>query len=80
MTFDARALRDAFGSFLTGVTVVTTHNAEGAPIGFTANSFTSVSLDPPLLLVCLSKTSRNYAVLSEARGFAVNNLAPLGIF
>lgn len=75
MTFDARALRDAFGSFLTGVTVVTTHNADGAPIGFTANSFTSVSLDPPLLLVCLAKTSRNYATLTEAKGFGVNILA-----
>lgn len=75
MTLDARALRDAFGSFLTGVTVVTTHNAAGAPIGFTANSFTSVSLDPPLLLVCLAKTSRNYAVLTEARGFGVNILS-----
>ena len=75
MTSDARGLRDAFGSFLTGVTVVTTHNAEGAPIGFTANSFTSVSLDPPLLLVCLAKTSRNYAALTEASGFAVNILA-----
>jgi flavin reductase (DIM6/NTAB) family NADH-FMN oxidoreductase RutF len=75
MTFDARALRDAFGSFLTGVTVVTTHNADGAPIGFTANSFTSVSLDPPLLLVCLAKTSRNYSVLTEAKGFGVNILA-----
>ena len=75
MTFDARALRDAFGAFLTGVTVVTTHNEEGAPIGFTANSFTSVSLDPPLLLVCLAKTSRNYAVLTEAKGFGVNILS-----
>ena len=75
MTFDARALRDPFGAFLTGVTVVTTHNAEGAPIGFTANSFTSVSLDPPLLLVCLAKTSRNYATLTEAKGFGVNILA-----
>lgn len=75
MTFDARALRDAFGAFLTGVTVVTTHDAEGAPIGFTANSFTSVSLDPPLLLVCLAKTSRNYATLTEAKGFGVNILA-----
>lgn len=75
MTLDPRALRDAFGAFLTGVTVVTTHNAEGAPIGFTANSFTSVSLDPPLLLVCLAKTSRNYAVLTEAKGFGVNILA-----
>ena len=75
MTFDARALRDAFGAFLTGVTVVTTHNADGAPIGFTANSFTSVSLDPPLLLVCLAKTSRNYTTLTGARGFAINILA-----
>ena len=50
---DPRALRDAFGAFLTGVTVVTTHYDTGSPIGFTANSFTRVSLDPPLLLVCL---------------------------
>jgi flavin reductase (DIM6/NTAB) family NADH-FMN oxidoreductase RutF len=75
MTFDARALRDAFGAFLTGVTVVTTFNEDGAPIGFTANSFTSVSLDPPLLLVCLAKTSRNYAALTSARGFGINILA-----
>lgn len=75
MTSDARALRDAFGAFLTGVTVVTTVDDAGAPIGFTANSFTSVSLDPPLLLVCLAKTSRNYAALTSARGFAVNILS-----
>jgi flavin-dependent trigonelline monooxygenase, reductase component len=75
MTFDARALRDAFGAFLTGVTVVTTYNEDGAPIGFTANSFTSVSLDPPLLLVCLAKTSRNHATLTGAEGFAINILA-----
>lgn len=75
MAFDARALRDAFGAFLTGVTVVTTVDAEGSPIGFTANSFTSVSLDPPLLLVCLAKTSRNYVTLTGARGFGVNILA-----
>ncbi|NLS00060.1 flavin reductase [Rhizobium sp. P38BS-XIX] len=72
---EARALRDAFGAFLTGVTVVTTMNEAGAPIGFTANSFTSVSLDPPLLLVCLAKTSRNYQTLTTARGFAVNILS-----
>lgn len=75
MTLDPRALRDAFGAFLTGVTVVTTRNAEGAPIGFTANSFTSVSLDPPLLLVCLAKTSRNYETLTTAKIFGVNILA-----
>lgn len=72
---DPRVLRDAFGAFLTGVTVVTTLDANGAPIGFTANSFTSVSLDPPLLLVCLAKTSRNYQTLMTTRGFAVNILS-----
>lgn len=75
MTFDPRTLRDAFGAFLTGVTVVTAFNNDGAPIGFTANSFTSVSLDPPLLLVCLAKTSRNYAALTGANGFGVNILS-----
>ncbi len=72
---DPRALRNAFGAFLTGVTVVTTLDAKGAPIGFTANSFTSVSLDPPLLLICLAKRSYNYTTLTEAPGFAVNILA-----
>jgi flavin-dependent trigonelline monooxygenase, reductase component len=75
MILEARSLRDAFGAFLTGVTVVTTLNDDGAPIGFTANSFTSVSLDPPLLLVCLAKTSRNYQLLMDAKGFAVNVLS-----
>lgn len=75
MTFDPRALRDAFGAFLTGVTVVTAFNEDEAPIGFTANSFTSVSLDPPLLLVCLAKRSRNYAALTSAVGFGVNILS-----
>lgn len=72
---DIRALRTAFGTFMTGVTVVTSLDGDGAPIGFTANSFTSVSLDPPLLLVCLAKTSRSYAALLAADGFAVNILA-----
>ena len=74
-SFDPRALRDAFGAFANGVTVVTSGPAEGGPIGFTANSFASVSLDPPLLLVCLAKTSRNYALMTGAAGFAVNILA-----
>ena len=72
---DPRALRNAFGSFLTGVTVVTANDVEGRPIGFTANSFTSVSLDPALLLVCLAKRSSNFATLTSAKGFAVNILA-----
>ncbi len=72
---DTRALRDAFGSFLTGVTVVTAHNDLGQPVGFTANSFTSVSLDPPLVLVCLANTSRNFETFTKASGFAVNILS-----
>lgn len=73
--FDPRALRDAFGAFPTGVTVVTTNDAIGRPVGFTANSFTSVSLDPPLLLVCLARTSRNYATMTGAERFAINILS-----
>ncbi len=72
---DPRALRDAFGCFMTGVTVVTTMDAAGNPIGFTANSFSSVSLDPPLLLVSIANSSRNLPVFLAAQGFAVNVLA-----
>lgn len=70
-----RALRDAFGTFMTGVTVVTTRDAEGRPLGFTANSFSSVSLDPPLLLVSMARASQNYAAFAAARGFAINVLS-----
>ncbi len=70
-----RALRDAFGCFMTGVTVVTTVDADGKPLGFTANSFSSVSLDPPLLLVSIANTSRSHGAFVNARGFAVNILA-----
>ena len=74
-TFDPRSLRSAFGSFMTGVTVVTTIDAAGEPRGFTANSFTSVSLDPPLLLICIAKTASSCPTFSAAPGFAVNILA-----
>lgn len=69
------SLREAFGAFATGVTVVTCRDTAGQPIGFTANSFTSVSLEPPLLLVCLAKTSTNLESFSQASSFAVNVLA-----
>jgi flavin reductase (DIM6/NTAB) family NADH-FMN oxidoreductase RutF len=72
---DPRALRDAFGCFMTGVTVVTTIDANGTPQGFTANSFSSVSLDPPLLLVSLANSSRNLDSFAKGAGFAVNILA-----
>jgi len=72
---DPRGLRDAFGSFMTGVTVVTTTNEDGTPVGFTANSFSSVSLDPPLLLVCPAKSLTCYQSFQESGRFAVNILS-----
>ena len=71
---DPRTLRDALGCFATGVTVVTARTADGAPIGLTANSFTSVSLDPPLLLVCIANSAGSAQALREAETFAVNVL------
>jgi len=73
--FDIRALRDAFGTFMTGVTVVTSTDNHDKPLGFTANSFSSVSLAPPLLLVCVAKSTGSYAHLCQAHHFAVNILA-----
>jgi flavin reductase (DIM6/NTAB) family NADH-FMN oxidoreductase RutF len=75
MIHDPKALRHAFGAFATGVTVITTRQPDGTPRGFTANSFTSVSLDPPLLLVCLAKTAHSAEVFATAPHFAVNILA-----
>ena len=71
---DARTLRDALGCFGTGVTVVTTIDAAGRPIGLTANSFTSVSLDPPLLLVCIARNAGSAPAFEAASDFAVNVL------
>jgi flavin reductase (DIM6/NTAB) family NADH-FMN oxidoreductase RutF len=71
---DPRTLRDALGCFATGVTVVTCLKPDGAPTGLTVNSFTSVSLDPPLLLVCLAKPAASAEALIEASHFAVNVL------
>jgi flavin reductase (DIM6/NTAB) family NADH-FMN oxidoreductase RutF len=67
-------LRDALGCFGTGVTIVTTLDKENGPVGLTANSFTSVSLDPELLLVCLSRASRSTPHFLDADAFAVNVL------
>ena len=75
MSLDPRELRNAFGSFMTGVTVITTVDGEGRPTGFTANSFTSVSLEPPLLMVCLGKTAICYEQFMQTDRFAVNILS-----
>ena len=71
---DPRTLRDALGCFATGVTVVTCFDADGCPFGITANSFTSVSLDPPLLLVNVHKCAATAPALTAASHFAVNVL------
>ncbi|WP_137870967.1 flavin reductase [Sphingopyxis sp. 2PD] len=71
---DPRTLRDAMGCFATGVTIVTALDADEAPVGLTANSFTSVSLDPPLLLVCIANSAGTAPSLREAGHFGVNVL------
>lgn len=71
---DSRTLRDALGCFGTGVTVVTTLDRDDDPVGLTANSFTSVSLDPELLLVCLNKKSATLPWFKRAEAFSVNVL------
>lgn len=69
----ARDLRDALGRFTTGVTVVTVDSAQG-PVAITANSFASVSLDPPLVLWSPSRTSNRYRFFAEATHFAIHVL------
>ena len=68
-----RALRDAFGRFATGVTLITTTTAEG-PLGFVANSFSSVSLDPALVLWSPARASRRFAAFAGAERFAIHVL------
>ncbi|MEM6639812.1 MAG: flavin reductase family protein [Pseudomonadota bacterium] len=74
-TNDQRALRNALGTFATGVTVVTTVDDGGQHWGFTANSFTSVSLDPPLVLFCLTHQAESMPAFAHASSFIVNVLA-----
>lgn len=71
---NSRALRDAFGRFATGVTVVTTRGATG-PVGITVNSFSSVSLDPALVLWAPDRGSRRFAEFADARHYAIHVLS-----
>jgi flavin reductase (DIM6/NTAB) family NADH-FMN oxidoreductase RutF len=73
--FDARELRQVLGSFVTGVTVITTVDAAGKPHGLTVNSFSSVSLDPPLVLWSQSLSAPSHPVFRDAERFVVNILA-----
>lgn len=70
-----QALRSAFGRFMTGVVVVTTRDTTGEAVGFTANSFSSVSLDPPLLLVCPGKFLSSYQAFAGCQHFAISILS-----
>ena len=72
---DPALLRRALGSFVTGVTVVTTRNGGGKPIGLTVNSFNAVSLEPPLVLWSLSLRAASFDAFVQASHFAVNVLA-----
>ncbi len=68
-------LRRAFAQFATGITVVTARAADGTPVGLTVNSFSSVSLEPPLLLWCLGRASANYDAFRLAERHMINVLA-----
>lgn len=74
MPIDKQTFRSALGRFAAGVTVVTTVGRDGAPCGLTATAFTSVSLDPPLILVCIDKRAESYPHLMEADAFGVSFL------
>ena len=74
-SFSAEQFRAALGMFATGVTIVTARTAEGAVIGLTANSFNSVSLDPPLVLWSLAQAAGSLPVFRAGSHYAINVLA-----
>ncbi len=71
---DKKKFRNALGCYLTGVTVITT-SVSKKMIGVTANSFSSVSLDPPLVLWSIDKSSSRYSVMSNAENYVINVLS-----
>lgn len=73
--FDPSGFRRALGMFATGVTIVTARAGDGAPVGMTANSFNSVSLDPPMVLWSLAKSARSLPVFHAAEHWNVHILA-----
>lgn len=72
--FSETELRAALGQFATGITVVTAKGNNGPPIGITVNSFSSVSLDPPLILFSVARTLNQFDAICEAEAFAINVL------
>ena len=73
--FEPRTLRQALGAFVTGVTVITTRDPAGKVYGLTANSFSTVSLEPPLILWSQSKRAGSYSVFKGTDEFAISILA-----
>jgi flavin reductase (DIM6/NTAB) family NADH-FMN oxidoreductase RutF len=71
---DPKELRRVMGQFATGVTIVTTRDAEGRPYGLTANAFASLSLDPPLVLICIDRKAETFSHFYASRCFVVNVL------
>tara|TARA_B100000886_G_scaffold200797_1_gene138572 strand:- start:675 stop:1142 length:468 start_codon:yes stop_codon:yes gene_type:complete len=74
-TLDTKLLKKTLGKYLTGVTIVTSTDHDGNPIGMTVNSFTSVSLQPSLVLWCIDKKQPSYNSFMNANGYAVNILS-----
>ncbi|PXY24689.1 flavin reductase family protein [Prauserella muralis] len=71
---DQAAFRDALSTFASGVTVLTTVDASGQKYGITASSFTSLSIDPPLVLICVARSAYSYAAFEESRHFGISVL------
>ena len=71
---DAGAFRRSLGAFATGVTIVTARNSLGEPVGVTASSFNSVSIDPPLVLWSLAKKAQSHGIFTESGHFAIHVL------
>ena len=74
MPIEKNELRQVMGHFATGVTIITTISKEGTPYGLTANAFTSVSLEPPLLLISVDKKAESYPFFEESKVFTINIL------
>ena len=74
-TFSTRHFRDALAAFATGVTIVTARDANGMRVGLTANSFNSVSLDPPLVLWSLARAAGSMPAFTRGSHYAINILA-----
>lgn len=73
--FDPKAFRQALGSFATGVTIITTRDAQGEPVGLTVNSFNSVSMDPPMVLWSLANEALSLPIFRDASNWAVHVLS-----